>query len=90
MVTFLRPCSVVQRLLQPASAPLELVPAVEDIGLVAVDSSGKAEVPDQSLQEAGCNQLEEADCSSPTEEHVLVASSSVCELRLFVVVAVGR
>ena len=46
VVTFIRPCSVVQRLLQPASAPLELVPAVEDIGLVAVDSSGKAEVPD--------------------------------------------
>ena len=45
-VTFIRTCSVVQRLLQPASAPLELVPAVEDIGLVAVDSSGKAEVPD--------------------------------------------
>lgn len=45
-VTFIRTCSVVQRLLQPASAPLELVPAVEDIGLVAVDSSGKAEEPD--------------------------------------------
>ena len=57
---------------------------------MAVDSSGKAEVPDYSLQEAGCNQLEEADCSSPAEEDVLVASSSVCELRPFVVVAVGR
>ena len=45
-VTFIRTCSVVQRLLQPASAPLELVPAVEDIGLVAVDSSRKAEEPD--------------------------------------------
>lgn len=45
-VTFIRTCSVVQRLLQPASAPLELVPAVEDIGLVAVDSSSKAEEPD--------------------------------------------
>ena len=43
VVTFIRTCSVVQRLLQPASAPLELVPAVEDIGLVAVDSSSKAE-----------------------------------------------
>ena len=42
-VTFIRTCSVVQRLLQPASVPLELVPAVEDIGLMAVDSSGKAE-----------------------------------------------
>ena len=29
-------------------------------------------------------------CSSPTEEHVLVASSCVCELRPFVVVAVRR
>ena len=46
MVTFIRTCSAVQRLLQPASAPLKLVPAVEDIGLVAVDSSGKVEVPD--------------------------------------------
>ena len=45
-VTFIRTCSVVQRSLQPASAPLELVPAVEDIGLVAVDNPGKAEVPD--------------------------------------------
>ncbi|RMX54895.1 hypothetical protein pdam_00015106 [Pocillopora damicornis] len=27
---------------------------------------------------------------SPAEEHVLVAASSVCELRPFVVVAVGR
>ena len=45
-VTFIRTCSVVQRLLQPASAPLELVPAVEDIGLMAVDSSSKAEEPD--------------------------------------------
>ena len=45
-VTFISTCSVVQRLLQPASAPLELVPAVEDIGLVVVDSSGKAEEPD--------------------------------------------
>lgn len=45
-VTFIRTCSVVQRLLQPASAPLELVPAVEDIGLMVVDSSGKAEEPD--------------------------------------------
>ena len=41
-VTFIRTCSVVQ----PASAPLELVPTVEDIGLMAVDSSGKAEEPD--------------------------------------------
>ena len=46
MVTFIRTCSAVQLLLQPASAPLKLVPAVEDIGLVAVDSSGKVEVPD--------------------------------------------
>ena len=46
VVIFISTCSVVQRLLQPASAPLELVPAVEDIGLVAVDSSGKVEVPD--------------------------------------------
>ena len=45
-VTFIRTCSVVQRLLQLASAPLELVPAVEDIGLMAVDSSGKAEEAD--------------------------------------------
>ena len=45
-VTFISTCSVVQRLLQPASAPLELVPAVEDIGLMVVDSSGKAEEPD--------------------------------------------
>ena len=45
-VTFIRTCSVVQRLLQPASVPLELVPAVEDIGLMAVDSSSKAEEPD--------------------------------------------
>ena len=51
---------------------------MEDIGLVAVDNPRKAEVPDYSLEEAGCNQLEEADCSSPTEEHVLVASSCVC------------
>ena len=40
MVTFIRTCSAVQRLLQPSSAPLKLVPAVEDIGLVAVDSTG--------------------------------------------------
>ena len=46
VVIFISTCSVVQRLLQPASAPLELVPAVEDIGLVAVDSSGRVEVPD--------------------------------------------
>ena len=46
VVIFISTCLVVQRLLQPASAPLELVPAVEDIGLVAVDSSGKVEVPD--------------------------------------------
>ena len=46
VVTFIRTCSAVQRLLQLASAPLKLVPAVEDIGLVAVDSSGKVEVPD--------------------------------------------
>ena len=63
---------------------------MEDIGLVAVDNPRKAEVPDYSLEEAGCNQLEEADCSSPTEEHVLVASSCVCELRPFIVVAVRR
>ena len=31
----------------------------------------------------------EAGCSSPAEEHMLVASSS-CGLRLFVVVAVGN
>ena len=46
MVTFFRTCSVVQRSLQPESAPLKLVPAVENIGLMAMDSSGKAEVPD--------------------------------------------
>ena len=46
MVTFRRTCSVVQSLLQAVSAPLELVPAVEDIGLVAVDSSSKAEEAD--------------------------------------------
>ena len=40
------------------------------------------------LEEAGCILLEEAGCSSPTEEHVLVASSS-CGLRPFVGAAVG-
>ena len=41
------------------------------------------------LEEAGCILLEEAGCSSPTEEHVLVVSSSF-GLRRFVAVAVGR
>lgn len=52
--------------------PLELVLAVEDIGLVAVDSLGKAEEPDWNLEEADCN-LEEAGCSSSAEEDELAA-----------------
>ena len=97
--------SVIRRLLQLASAPLKLVVTVEDIGLVVEDSLRRAEEPDRNpeetdrnqLEEAGCNLLEEADgihlekagCSSPAEEHVLVASSSF-GLRRFVAVAVGR
>ena len=97
--------SVIWRLLQLESAPLELVVTVEDIVLVVEDSLRRTEEPDWNLEEAdrnqleevGCNLLEEDDrihlekagCSSPAEEHVLVASSSF-GLRRFVAVAVGR
>ena len=57
-----------------------------------VDNLSKTEEEESGrihLEEAGCDLLREADCSSPAEEHVLVASSS-CGLRLFVVAAVGR
>ena len=70
---------------------------MENIGLVVVDNLSKTEESELNLEEsdrihleeAGCDLLGEADCSSPAEEHVLVASSS-CGLRLFVVAAVGR
>ena len=63
---------------------------MENIGLVVVDSLSKTEESGRiHLGEAGCDLLGEADCSSPAEEHVLVASSS-CGLRLSVVAAVGR
>ena len=97
--------SVIWRLLQLESAPLELVVTVEDIVLVVEDSLRRTEEPDWNLEEAdrnqleevGCNLLEEDDrihlekagCSSPAEEHVPVASSSF-GLRRFVAVAVGR
>ena len=44
--TLITSSSVVRRLQQLASAPLELVPAVEHIGLVVVDRLSKAEEPD--------------------------------------------
>ena len=69
---------------------------MEDIGLLVVDNLSRPEELDRHLEEAGynlleeagCILLEEAGCSSPTEEHVLVASSS-CGLRPFVGAAVG-
>lgn len=45
-LTLFRTCSVVQRLLQPASAPLNFVLAVKDSGLVVGDCLSKAEEPD--------------------------------------------
>ena len=77
---------------------------MKDIDLLVVDSLSRPEELDRHLEEAdrnqleeagynlleeaGCILLEEAGCSSPTEEHVLVASSS-CGLRPFVGAAVG-
>ncbi|CAH3161018.1 unnamed protein product [Pocillopora meandrina] len=63
-------CSAVQRLLQPASAPLKLVPAVEDIGLVAVDSSGD----DHST---GCT-IETGNNSKHDDEENNCADSNTC------------
>lgn len=61
-------------------AQLELVLAVEDIGLVAVDTLDNVEEPDLNPEEAGC--------SSSAEEEVLAASSSWA-LRAFAVPAVS-
>ena len=68
---------------------------MENIGLVVVDNLSTTEESELNLEESGRIHLEEAgllreaDCSSPAEEHVHVASSS-CGLRPFVVAAVGR
>ncbi|RMX54894.1 hypothetical protein pdam_00015107 [Pocillopora damicornis] len=58
------------RLLQPSSAPLKLVPAVEDIGLVVVDSSGD----DHST---GCT-IETGNNSKHEDEENNCADSNTC------------
>ena len=73
------------------SRPEELDRLLEEADRNQLEEAGYNQLEEAGynlLEEAGCILLEEAGCSSPTEEHVLVASSS-CGLRPFVGAAVG-